>query len=271
MASPRTATLPRPRAGSARRKTQQRRKAIEGGGVIAFESRETRALHGVPDFTRIGGAGAIVPDERGVEAARFHLDERHERRGPRIRRPSPDVLGCAARVRRAPFAIRRERRRQRSVRIHRCILALQLRTVERSGVETIDERIGMMALPLPVRALFPRVSAASALPAQVHVFVRDWLSSNNVLLKSRAGHVLIDSGYSRHAEFTLALLATDHGLGEAPLARLVNTHCHSDHIGGNAAIKARYGCPIAVPIVEAPIIEAWDEIALLLAYTDQYA
>jgi hypothetical protein len=27
---------------------------------------------------------------------------------------------------------------------------------------------------------------AAALPPQVHVFIRDWLSSNNVLLKGRA-------------------------------------------------------------------------------------
>ena len=35
----------------------------------------------------------------------------------------------------------------------------------------------------------------SALPPQLHVFVRDWLSANNVLLKSRDGHVLVDTGY----------------------------------------------------------------------------
>ena len=46
-----------------------------------------------------------------------------------------------------------------------------------------------------------------SLPPQLHVFVRDWLSSNNILLKSRDGHVLIDSGYARHAPLTLALLA----------------------------------------------------------------
>jgi glyoxylase-like metal-dependent hydrolase (beta-lactamase superfamily II) len=108
-----------------------------------------------------------------------------------------------------------------------------------------------------------------ALPEQIHVFVRDWLSSNNVLLKSGEGHVLIDSGYVRHAPLTVALLATAQGLGDAPLARLVNTHCHSDHIGGNAAIKARYGCPIALPEAEAPLIDAWDEDSLLLAYADQ--
>ncbi|TMG82731.1 MAG: MBL fold metallo-hydrolase [Betaproteobacteria bacterium] len=109
------------------------------------------------------------------------------------------------------------------------------------------------------------------LPPQVHVFVRDWLSSNHVLLKSRDGGVLIDSGYARHAPFTLALLETRQGLGDAPLARLVNTHCHSDHMGGNAAIKTRYGCPITLPVGEAALIDAWDERTLLLAYTDQYA
>jgi glyoxylase-like metal-dependent hydrolase (beta-lactamase superfamily II) len=101
------------------------------------------------------------------------------------------------------------------------------------------------------------------------VFVRDWLSSNNILLKSHTGHVLIDSGYGRHAPLTLALLGTPQGLGEAPLARLVNTHCHSDHMGGNAAIRTRYRCAIALPEGEAPLIDAWDEDKLLLAYADQ--
>ena len=110
-----------------------------------------------------------------------------------------------------------------------------------------------------------------ALPPQVHVFVRDWLSSNNVLLKSRDGHVLIDSGHMRHAALTLALLRTPQGIAAEPLARLVNTHCHSDHMGGNAAIRSRYACPIAVPFGEAPIIEAWDQTTLLLEYTGQDA
>ena len=109
------------------------------------------------------------------------------------------------------------------------------------------------------------------LPPQMHVFVRDWLSSNNVLLKSDLGHVLIDSGYLAHSAMTLSLIATPRGLGSAPLAKLVNTHCHSDHMGGNAAIKARYGCPIALPEGEAPLVDAWDERALLLGYADQRA
>lgn len=112
--------------------------------------------------------------------------------------------------------------------------------------------------------------AAPAFPPQLHVFVRDWLSSNNVLLRSRDGHVLIDTGYGRHAPLTAALLASERGIGAEPLAWIVNTHCHSDHVGGNAALAAKYGCPIAVPAAEAPLVEAWDEKALLYGYCDQH-
>ena len=83
-----------------------------------------------------------------------------------------------------------------------------------------------------------------SLPPQIRVFVRDWLSSNNILLKSDAGHVLIDTGYVRHAPLTLALLASRQGLDGDMLARVVNTHCHSDHMGGNAAVARAYGCPM---------------------------
>ncbi len=106
-------------------------------------------------------------------------------------------------------------------------------------------------------------------PPQLHVFVRDWLSANNIVLRSRKGNVLIDSGYVKHAPLTLSLLASARGLGREPLARLVNTHCHSDHIGGNAAVQAHYGCTISLPAAEAPAVAAWDEKALLLGYADQ--
>ena len=109
----------------------------------------------------------------------------------------------------------------------------------------------------------------SAFPPQIHVFVRDWLSANNVVLRSRDGHVLIDTGYVRHVPLTLALLATPRGVGDEPLARIVNTHCHSDHVGGNAAVAASYGCPIAVPEGEWAAIERWDSKALLFDYAGQ--
>jgi len=103
----------------------------------------------------------------------------------------------------------------------------------------------------------------------VHVFVRDWLSANHVLLRSRDGHVLVDTGYSRHVPLTIGLVEGHRGLDGEPLAKVVNTHGHSDHVGGNAALAARHGCPIAVPAAEAPLFRAWDEKALLYGYADQ--
>lgn len=107
------------------------------------------------------------------------------------------------------------------------------------------------------------------LPPQLRVFVRDWLSANNILLKSRDGHVLVDTGYSSHAPLTLALLASADGIGDEPLALVVNTHGHSDHVGGNAPLVRRYGCPVAFPANEADVLDRWDHKALLYDYADQ--
>jgi glyoxylase-like metal-dependent hydrolase (beta-lactamase superfamily II) len=107
------------------------------------------------------------------------------------------------------------------------------------------------------------------LPPQIQVLQRGWLSSNNILIRDHAGATLIDSGYVKHAEQTLALLR--HALGGAPLAWLINTHCHSDHMGGNAAVARAYGCRISIPAGEAPAIAAWDDARLILRYTGQEA
>lgn len=110
-----------------------------------------------------------------------------------------------------------------------------------------------------------------ALPPEVHVFVRDWLSANHVVLKGRDDVVVIDTGYAKHIPLTRALLASRAGLDGRPLARIVNTHCHSDHMGGNAALQRDYRCPIAIPEGEAVHVAAWDERALLIGYAGQRA
>ncbi|MGB7542096.1 MAG: MBL fold metallo-hydrolase [Burkholderiales bacterium] len=107
------------------------------------------------------------------------------------------------------------------------------------------------------------------LPASLRVLERGWLSSNNILLRDAGGFTLVDSGYGAHVPQTLALLES--ALAGAPLERLVNTHCHSDHMGGNAAIARRYGCRISIPAGEAPLIDTWDEAGLVLAVADQRA
>ena len=109
------------------------------------------------------------------------------------------------------------------------------------------------------------------LPDNVRVAVRGWLNCNQVVLRSASGHVLVDSGYHSCAQETLARLREPGLLGSGPLARLVNTHCHSDHIGGNAAVARAYGCPITIPRDEVPTIDDWTIQERWNAYVDQYA
>ena len=105
------------------------------------------------------------------------------------------------------------------------------------------------------------------LPPSVRVIVRDWLNANHIVLIGREQSVLIDSGYGRDVAHTLSTVIQ--ALRGQPLDWLVNTHCHSDHMGGNAAVQSTYHCRLSIPRDEAPIVEAWDEQALWLAYADQ--
>jgi glyoxylase-like metal-dependent hydrolase (beta-lactamase superfamily II) len=108
------------------------------------------------------------------------------------------------------------------------------------------------------------------LPPSLRVIVRGWLNCNQlVLLDAGEGNVLVDSGYHTHAGATLARLRAPEALGEAPLARLVNTHCHSDHIGGNAAVVERYDCRVTIPSGEAPEVDDWQRQERWNAYVDQ--
>ena len=104
------------------------------------------------------------------------------------------------------------------------------------------------------------------LPATMRVFERGWLSSNNVLFMGDET-ALVDSGYVTHAPQTLALVR--HALDGRLLERLLNTHLHSDHCGGNAALQAAYGCHTAIPGAEAAKVAAWDEDALSYRATGQ--
>lgn len=107
------------------------------------------------------------------------------------------------------------------------------------------------------------------LPDSLLVIERGWLSANNILAFDGERATLIDSGYVTHAEQTVALLR--HALAGCQLERLFNTHSHSDHIGGNAAVQAAFGCSIGVPAGLQASIAEWDEDALLLSPLGQQA
>ncbi|MCV2218686.1 MBL fold metallo-hydrolase [Thauera sp. Sel9] len=111
------------------------------------------------------------------------------------------------------------------------------------------------------------MSTPPRLPDTLRVLERGWLSANNVLLFDGDEATLVDSGYVTHAEQTVALLHA--ALEGRHLGSLINTHSHSDHIGGNAAVQRAFGCSITVPKGVAPAVESWDEAALLLSVIDQ--
>ncbi|WP_194715436.1 MBL fold metallo-hydrolase [Noviherbaspirillum soli] len=107
-----------------------------------------------------------------------------------------------------------------------------------------------------------------SLPDSMHVLQRGWLSSNNILFIGREQTALVDSGYATHAPQTLQLVA--HLLQGRPLDLLLNTHTHSDHVGGNAALQQAHGCRTVIPAAEAPAVRDWNEDALSYRATGQH-
>ena len=108
-----------------------------------------------------------------------------------------------------------------------------------------------------------------ALPAGVTVFERGWLSANNILFHGDGPSALVDSGYATHAGQTVALVSQ--ALGERPLDLLLNTHLHSDHCGGNAALQAQYpGVVTWIPPGLAEQVRHWDPVALTYEPTGQH-
>jgi glyoxylase-like metal-dependent hydrolase (beta-lactamase superfamily II) len=95
----------------------------------------------------------------------------------------------------------------------------------------------------------------------VVVLERGWLSANNTVLLGRNGAAVIDTGYVRHAEQTVALVHNT--LGNLPLTHIANTHLHSDHCGGNAALQQVWPdvCTAVAP-GQAHHVQPWNADAL---------
>lgn len=108
-----------------------------------------------------------------------------------------------------------------------------------------------------------------ALPGTMRVIVRDWINANHIVFQDDAGVDLVDTGHLHGIGDTLRFM--DEALTGRPLRRILLTHCHSDHMGGCARLRARHGCPVAVPRDDAPAVRAWDTRALWLDYAGQVA
>ncbi|CAB5710840.1 hydroxyacylglutathione hydrolase [Delftia tsuruhatensis] len=120
----------------------------------------------------------------------------------------------------------------------------------------------------------PACTAPAALPLGMTVLERGWLSANNIVFAAApddphdAGAAVVDTGYVSHAQQTVLLI--EQTLAGQPLARILNTHLHSDHCGGNAALQARW--PRAATYTapgQAAFVRDWNPDALSYTPTGQ--
>ncbi len=86
-------------------------------------------------------------------------------------------------------------------------------------------------------------------------FLQRLYPSANVVLLRGSRPVLVDAGFGADSAVLLSWLEAQ---GAAPLSLIVNTHSHCDHSGGNYAMQARYGTPIAAQADEAAAVNRRD-------------
>jgi glyoxylase-like metal-dependent hydrolase (beta-lactamase superfamily II) len=118
----------------------------------------------------------------------------------------------------------------------------------------------MSSLPSTVAATLARLNA--------QVLVRGWLSANNIVFTHQGRGQVVDTGYFSHVDQTLALV--DQALAGAPLDAVINTHLHSDHCGGNAALTARWPqSTLRVPEASRHKLLPWNDDLLTYRLTGQ--
>jgi glyoxylase-like metal-dependent hydrolase (beta-lactamase superfamily II) len=101
--------------------------------------------------------------------------------------------------------------------------------------------------------------ASYSLPAGIEIFERGWLSANNILHIGQEDVSIVDTGYCAHQAMTLDLVRNAlQKQGISQLHKVVNTHLHSDHCGGNASLAKTYQSDIYIPAAEALAVKDWN-------------
>ncbi len=99
-------------------------------------------------------------------------------------------------------------------------------------------------------------------------FERGWLSANGILFDGTDSTALVDTGYATHAAQTVALVRA--ALGPRSLDLVLNTHLHSDHCGGNAALQTAWlAVRTLIPPGQSRFVRSWDPVALTYTPTGQ--
>jgi glyoxylase-like metal-dependent hydrolase (beta-lactamase superfamily II) len=104
-------------------------------------------------------------------------------------------------------------------------------------------------------------------PDWLGFFRRNLPSANSILVRGTRP-VLVDSGFGSDLAATETLLR-DAGVPPQHLHLVVNTHYHSDHVGGNSGLQQRYGLPIAAHYHDAALMNQRDPDACRSVWLDQ--
>ena len=100
-------------------------------------------------------------------------------------------------------------------------------------------------------------------------FQRGYLNANHFAL--RGTHpVLIDTAYLGDLAQTERLLC-DAGIELRAVERIISTHTHCDHVGGNRPIQEMSGCDIALHTIGKHFVDTRDDWSTWWKYYDQRA
>ncbi len=109
----------------------------------------------------------------------------------------------------------------------------------------------------------------AALPLSLRFIERDWLSSNQIIGIDGDRATVVDTGYPKQAARTVALVRQTLADAGAHLTRIVNTHLHSDHCGGNRALIDAFGCTVTIPHGNVDDLASWEKARRLFTVTGQ--
>jgi glyoxylase-like metal-dependent hydrolase (beta-lactamase superfamily II) len=104
------------------------------------------------------------------------------------------------------------------------------------------------------------------LPAGVSFLQRGWLQSNTLVVREPEGFSLVDTGYHTGLQALVAALREELGLDVRRLRRILNTHSHPDHCGGNGALQALSGCEVWMSDIDALLVASGDPVGLMWGY-----
>lgn len=103
--------------------------------------------------------------------------------------------------------------------------------------------------------------------SRIIFFERKYPSANMILIQDQLP-ILIDSGFGSDVNDTEQLIK-EAGVSPEELHLIVNTHYHSDHVGGNFHLQKNYGVAIAAHKWEANLINSYDSEACSAEWLDQ--